>query len=66
MKVGRRSGEREREGRVRGMGLGLAEAFRLVVPSKGRLVETDSRAKFGEETVTGAHRRPKWVLYYGA
>jgi hypothetical protein len=26
--------------------------------------ETDSRAKFGKETVAGAHRRPKWVPYY--
>lgn len=26
--------------------------------------ETDSRAKLGEETVAGAHRRPKWVPYY--
>ena len=29
-------------------------------------VETDSRAKFGKETVAGAHRRPKWVPHYGA
>jgi hypothetical protein len=28
--------------------------------------KTDSRAKFGKETVAGAHGRPKWVLYYGA
>jgi hypothetical protein len=26
----------------------------------------DSRAKFGKETVAGAHRRPKWVPHYGA
>jgi len=26
----------------------------------------DSQAKFDKETVVGAHRRPKWVLYYGA
>jgi hypothetical protein len=25
--------------------------------------ETDSRAKFGKETVARAHRRPKWVLF---
>jgi hypothetical protein len=31
-------------------------------PCKG--AETDSRAKFGKETVAGAHRRPKWVPYY--
>jgi hypothetical protein len=28
--------------------------------------QTDSRAKFGKETIAGAHRRPKWVQYYGA
>jgi hypothetical protein len=28
--------------------------------------ETDSRAKFGKETVAGAHRRPKWVPHYVA
>ena len=28
--------------------------------------KTDSRAKFGKETVAGAHRRPKWVPHYGA
>jgi len=27
--------------------------------------KTDSRAKFGKETVAGVHRRPKWVPYYG-
>ena len=29
-----------------------------------KVAETDSRAKFGKETITGAFRRPKWVLYY--
>jgi len=33
-------------------------------PYKG--AEMDSRAKFGKETVAGAHRRPKWVPHYGA
>ena len=33
-------------------------------PCKG--AETDSRAKFGKETIAGAHRRPKWVPHYGA
>jgi hypothetical protein len=33
-------------------------------PCKG--AETDSRAKFGKETVAGAHRRPKWAPHYGA
>jgi len=33
-------------------------------PCKG--AETDSRAKFGKETVAGAQRRPKWVPYYGS
>jgi hypothetical protein len=28
--------------------------------------ETDSRARFGKETVAGAHRRPKWAPHYGA
>jgi hypothetical protein len=28
--------------------------------------ETDSRAKFGKETIDGAHRRPKWAPHYGA
>ena len=28
--------------------------------------KTDSRAKFGKETIAGAHRRPKWALYYSA
>jgi hypothetical protein len=28
--------------------------------------KTDSRAKFGKETVAGAHRRPKWAPHYGA
>jgi len=28
--------------------------------------KTDSQAKFGKETIAGAHRRPKWVPYYGA
>jgi hypothetical protein len=31
-----------------------------------RGTETDSRAKFGKETVAGSHRRPKWVPHYGA
>ena len=34
------------------------------LPSKG--AETNSRARFGMETVAGAHRRPKWVPHYGA
>jgi hypothetical protein len=29
-------------------------------------VEKDSWAEFGKETLAGAHRRPEWVLYYGA
>jgi hypothetical protein len=33
-------------------------------PCKG--AKPDSRAKFGKETVAGAHRRPKWVPHYGA
>jgi hypothetical protein len=33
-------------------------------PAKG--AETDSRAKFGKETVAGAHRRPKRVHIYSA
>jgi hypothetical protein len=33
-------------------------------PCKG--AETDSRAKFGKETVAETHRRPKWVPHYGA
>ena len=32
----------------------------------GKRAETDSRAKFGKETVAGAHRRPKWGLRYSA
>jgi hypothetical protein len=28
--------------------------------------ETDSRANFGKETMTGAYRRPKWAPYYSA
>jgi hypothetical protein len=32
-------------------------------PCKG--AKTDSRAKFGKETVAGAYRRPKWVPHYG-
>jgi len=28
--------------------------------------KTDFQAKFGKETVAGAHRRPKWVPHYGA
>jgi hypothetical protein len=28
--------------------------------------KTDSRTKFGKETIVGAHRRPKWVLHYNA
>ena len=36
------------------------------VPQKPcEVAKTDSRAKFGKETVAGAHRRPKWVPYYG-
>jgi hypothetical protein len=31
-------------------------------PCKG--AETDPRAKFGKETVTGPHRRPKWVTHF--
>jgi hypothetical protein len=31
-------------------------------PYKG--AETDSRAKFGKETITGAYKSPKWVLNY--
>jgi hypothetical protein len=34
------------------------------LPCKG--AETNSRAKFGMETVAGAHRRPKWVPHYRA
>jgi hypothetical protein len=26
--------------------------------------ETDSRAKFGKDTIAGAYRNPKWVSYY--
>ena len=33
-------------------------------PAKG--AETDSRAKFGKETVAGAHRMPKWAPHNGA
>jgi hypothetical protein len=33
-------------------------------PAKG--AETDSRAKFGKETITGAHRKAKRVHIYGA
>jgi len=28
--------------------------------------ETDSWAKFGKESIAGAHRRPKWVPHYSA
>jgi hypothetical protein len=27
--------------------------------------KTDSRVKFGKETVAGTHRRPKWAPHYG-
>jgi hypothetical protein len=29
------------------------------------VIETGSRENFGKETIAGAYRRPKWVLYYG-
>jgi hypothetical protein len=42
-------------------GLGLCTRD-VIFTRKG--AETDSGAKFGKETVAGAHWRPKWVPYY--
>ena len=32
----------------------------LPAPEPHKGAETDSRAKFGNETIAGAYRRPKW------
>jgi hypothetical protein len=51
---------------------GKCEAESLVTCSfiggihPGREAETDSRAKFGKETIARPYRRPKWDPYYGA
>jgi len=37
---------------------------KLVQPKPCKGAETDSRGKFGKETIAGAYMRPKWVLYY--
>jgi hypothetical protein len=36
----------------------------LAEPLRGSWDE--SPGKFGKETITGAHRRPKWTLYHSA
>jgi hypothetical protein len=37
---------------------------KLVQPKPCKGAETDSRGKFGKESIAGAYMRPKWVLYY--
>ena len=42
----------------------LARRTRTSLETFGRIAKTESQAKFGKETVAGAHRRPKWVPHF--
>jgi len=45
---------------------GVAVDVEAVFVALHKGVETESRAKFGKETIAGTHWRPEWVLYSSA
>jgi hypothetical protein len=61
-----RVGGGDGEGKMDGEWVALGGGIQILLPREScKGAETDSRAKFGKETVCGAHRRPKWVPHYG-